>query len=724
MSSALRAARIARRSLLLLVFIAGQAGGEQVQELEFRRQRIADIAVALGEAAGLRVVPDQTVAGTASYVLHDTDARRAFRHFVTLHRLQSWERDGLTHLSRVRVRAGDAPGTVTVEAFQAPIPVIVDRITQSLKTTVLCDPLPEEPVSCTIRNARPERVLEVLLKRFPEYRIEKERDHYFVRHGAGGPRTQPAGLTREGDSYSVAASRTRLVRLIEELFTAAGREHVLFSKSNPIVERLAVSGRSFDEMLTILLEQGSLDVAESDGLYVLFDVQQRDILKQYKEFRLIPLASVSAQHLVDLLPSELAAHDLYKVDAARNAVILMGSREEIDPVERFIRFMDQGEPETAFHRLDLSHTEAEDFLPLAAEALPAIHARAVPNSRSVLVRCDDASWHELRRFAAMVDRASASTPIRLRYVPAGTVVEHLPPSVDDGDLVVTPDPSLLLYVGPEGKTREVRDAIKQLDRPAAQIRYQLFIVQYERGSGLNWSISAGARPAEDGAENVFVGSLGELLSLDFDLVAIFGYQLSLKLAADLADDRARVFADTTLSALSGQEAKFQNTSTYRYRDTEVDPDTGEEEPTGVVREITSGLILTVTGTTMGEDLVTMDVTVVVSKRGADTSGGSGGIPPTSEKIVDTHVRTHSGKPVVIGGLLQRSETVRVHKVPLLGDIPLLGLLFQRRAHTAEETELAVYLVPHVEAPASVADESGDKMKRLYQRHVNTAETSR
>jgi len=289
--------------------------------------------------------------------------------------------------------------------------------------------------------------------------------------------------------------------------------------------------------------------------------------------------------------------------------------------------------------------------------------------------------------------------------------------VDKGDLVVTPDPSLLLYVGPEGKAAEVHDTVAQLDRPAPQIRYELLIVQTERGAGLNWSISTGARPAEDAAENVFVGSLGELLSLDFDLVAVFGYQLSLKLAADLARNRARVLADTSLSALSRQEAKFQNTSTYRYRDAEIDPDTGEEEPTGVVREITAGLILTVTGSTMGDDLVTMDVTVVVSKRGTDVSGGSGGIPPTSEKIVDTHVRTRSGEPVVIGGLLQRTETVQVRKVPILGDIPLLGLLFQRRTRNMEDTELAVYLVPHVELGVPASGAAGEAMERLYKRHV-------
>ncbi|MCF6335636.1 MAG: type II and III secretion system protein, partial [Spirochaetales bacterium] len=141
---------------------------------------------------------------------------------------------------------------------------------------------------------------------------------------------------------------------------------------------------------------------------------------------------------------------------------------------------------------------------------------------------------------------------------------------------------------------------------------------------------------------------------------------------------------------------FKNTNTYRYRDMEVDPDTGKVESTGVTREITSGLIINLNGWVSGDQMITMEVKATVSKRGADVSSGTGNPPPTSEKIISTHIRTASGKPVVIGGLLQKDRDLVIEKVPFLGDITVLGLLFRSEVSTITNTELVIYIVPYIE----------------------------
>ena len=64
--------------------------------------------------------------------------------------------------------------------------------------------------------------------------------------------------------------------------------------------------------------------------------------------------------------------------------------------------------------------------------------------------------------------------------------------------------------------------------------------------------------------------------------------------------------------------------------------------------------------------------------------------------MDTRVRTASGEPVVIGGLVQQDVSTNRRKTPLLGAIPLLGRLFSSTTRSVEETELALYVLPVVE----------------------------
>ena len=57
--------------------------------------------------------------------------------------------------------------------------------------------------------------------------------------------------------------------------------------------------------------------------------------------------------------------------------------------------------------------------------------------------------------------------------------------------------------------------------------------------------------------------------------------------------------------------------------------------------------------------------------------------------------TPDGKPVIIGGLMENRKVDTTRKVPLLGDIPILGNLFKRKVKTDTKTELIIFLTPHI-----------------------------
>jgi type IV pilus assembly protein PilQ len=85
---------------------------------------------------------------------------------------------------------------------------------------------------------------------------------------------------------------------------------------------------------------------------------------------------------------------------------------------------------------------------------------------------------------------------------------------------------------------------------------------------------------------------------------------------------------------------------------------------------------------------------------AANAGGLGYV--VNVKEVKTQVLVENGGTVVIGGIYEQNETSSVTKVPLLGDIPILGNLFKTTSRDSSRTELLVFLTPRVVSERSAA----------------------
>ena len=91
--------------------------------------------------------------------------------------------------------------------------------------------------------------------------------------------------------------------------------------------------------------------------------------------------------------------------------------------------------------------------------------------------------------------------------------------------------------------------------------------------------------------------------------------------------------------------------------------------------------------------VVIDVDVNKDSVGAETRAGFA----IDTKHVKTQVMVENGGTVVLGGIYQQTERNTVSKVPLLGDVPVLGYLFRNTSRTSEKTELLVFITPKVVA---------------------------
>ncbi|HET6881119.1 MAG TPA: type II and III secretion system protein, partial [Pirellulales bacterium] len=105
-----------------------------------------------------------------------------------------------------------------------------------------------------------------------------------------------------------------------------------------------------------------------------------------------------------------------------------------------------------------------------------------------------------------------------------------------------------------------------------------------------------------------------------------------------------------------------------------------------------GVILNVTPRISHDDQILMRIKPEVSDGSVDQTSG---LPSSNTTTVETDVLLPNGRGIVIGGLIQESDTQNISKIPGLGDIWLLGRLFQRRNIVKERAEVVIFLVPRI-----------------------------
>ena len=166
------------------------------------------------------------------------------------------------------------------------------------------------------------------------------------------------------------------------------------------------------------------------------------------------------------------------------------------------------------------------------------------------------------------------------------------------------------------------------------------------------------------------------------------------------DGLVKVLAEPTLIALSGQSAKFL---------------AGGEFPIPVAQEIGRttieykefGVGLEFTPTVLSEDVISLKVAPKVSELDFSTSVQFGGyvIPGLTSRGAATTIELGDGQSFAIAGLLQDNIRETISKFPLLGDIPVLGVLFRSQSFIKNETELIIIVTPHLVKPLNMAKQT-------------------
>jgi type IV pilus assembly protein PilQ len=300
--------------------------------------------------------------------------------------------------------------------------------------------------------------------------------------------------------------------------------------------------------------------------------------------------------------------------------------------------------------------------------------------------------------------------------------------------------SLILTESPEGMATEER-LIAQLDVRPKQVLIEAKLVEVTLSNGLDFgiqwnylSLNQGKALGQNGTTAVgspigfqnptalatplsqqslsypsantsgSVGGAGQGTGVNLPATNVFGaltlgritnnQLLNMTLTAAATRNKVKVLSDPKVATLNNQPANINVTTQYPYVTTNL-ASTAGTAITSQVNYVSVGIQLTVTPTINADGRITLNVNPNVSQPSVTAPTATGGAPGIDSRQAQTTVLIRDGETIVIGGLISDHNEVDESRIPILGDIPILGFLFRSKHVARTRTELLIFVTPKI-----------------------------
>ncbi|MEJ2222792.1 MAG: type II secretion system secretin GspD [Desulfobacterales bacterium] len=342
--------------------------------------------------------------------------------------------------------------------------------------------------------------------------------------------------------------------------------------------------------------------------------------------------------------------------------------------------------------------------------------------------CENATAEELAKVLQEVPTQQAGAPKGKAAAPAVSGKVRISADKATNSLIIMADQEDYIVL---------EQVIKKLDIPRSMVFIESLIMEVDMDKsldiGIDWqffedtsvrgdkavvggAFSDGIVPnvGPGGVINPFAGG-GFSLGLITEPVDIAGFSISSISAiinAVKTDDEFRILSTPQVLTTDNEEARITVGENRPYQTRSTTDTSGGTFESFEYRDV--GKILKITPHVTEGRLVRMKISLEVTNIDlASTATTSSTLPVTQKRTVDTTVIVKDSQTVVIGGLIDESSTRNDTKVPVLGDIPILGWLFRKRSETNEKTNLYIFLTPRViKSPLEAQEILKDKQEQM------------
>lgn len=237
------------------------------------------------------------------------------------------------------------------------------------------------------------------------------------------------------------------------------------------------------------------------------------------------------------------------------------------------------------------------------------------------------------------------------------------------------------------RLQRCRDWLAVLDRPARQVIIETRLAAVSRGQAL--SLGARWRLARPGllGQVPLAAAGAEVSTLSYGLLGIDREVLDVELSALASEGHGEIIATPSLMTAEQQRARIASGQQIPYQET-------TQSGAGTTRFVNAELSLEVVPAIAPDGGIALDLVL--------SHDSPGEIQPSGARAIDTNrlstrVRMQDGQTLMLGGIFRSQDAHSVSRVPVLGNIPLLGQLFRRRVERRDRQELLVFVTPRLVA---------------------------
>ena len=270
--------------------------------------------------------------------------------------------------------------------------------------------------------------------------------------------------------------------------------------------------------------------------------------------------------------------------------------------------------------------------------------------------------------------------IKLKYLKADQIKSALGTILPENRIRIESAHNSLILMGSENEYSMVQNVLSQLDVPQKQVMFEAEVVEITKSDlnhlGVRWEW--GNFPAASGNEMLGVIPVGPQ-----------GFSTNYRATIDamVNTENAKVLANPRVATLDGQTARILIGDRLPVETKYLE--NGVQQI--AVNYIDVGIKLEVTPWVNEDGIITTKLLPEVSTNIAS----AGNNPSIRTRQAETTLRVKDGETIVIGGLIQKEDRKNVIKVPLLGDIPIIGNLFKSTSVEKRETELMIFITPRI-----------------------------
>jgi Flp pilus assembly secretin CpaC/Tol biopolymer transport system component len=507
-------------------------------------------------------------------------------------------------------------------------------------------------------------------------------------------------ILSRGDRFDSQAKDIHTAYLMDPINGGYKTIFTTFPRKDGLHERVHVIKWSYDSTKILMYTQR-------------YDVKNWDTQREYQRTR----------HVLSLLHIDTDRRDeilVYDEELERKEILGSDDRAEIENVT----FSPNGRSillsiativsrDDRISRPDVYRLDLSDSL-VSSEASkhigPPVGRSAISVSNQGASPAEETPYQETRVVPTANEYAPAlgdnviTETIRPLHMTADEAMESLSPEFTQY-MTKNVSRNLLLFKGPLEVLNEIRRDLAKIDTPSPQILVDLLAVELadeaNRSLGLDWTYAKGRfaffQPVGNAVRDLTPDSaldgiatypgLGQAF---YQGVGKLPEEFFVRMNALVQDGKGTILANPRTVAMSGRESKIQIRRTLNYFFNEGFDVAGR--PVVKKSDISSDTEGRITPTLLADGKIHMIVDVKV---GSFTFTSDSGLPEQTQRDSTTEVAVSEGDTLVIGGLRQQEMVQTVSKVPLLGDLPILGWLFKQEQKEIKQSVLTLFITPHV-----------------------------